>query len=169
MDAPILSLGDSPISDGSKNVVLKMIRKHNNSIKESYEKFTSASNEKFKEGNVPNTMYGEVIDLFSKLIPIEETLDKIKSAKNITNHKILDNLIYDNVMQINTLLNDNILELPEVEGLSANEEIEEYEQALIQIFNHVPNIRDNEKREDLLWTASLLTQTIESAKSGGMM
>lgn len=148
-------------SEEAKTVVIKLLEEQDKNPKRAYSKFTELSDEKLKSGRAPNSSYGEAVNLLTSLVPYQEIIDKIQLAKNKTKNKVFDNLIYDNVVQMNTILDESVFDLPDILNLTPNGELNGYKQALIQIQNILPQTKGKE-REDLLWINDILIEYIDS-------
>lgn len=150
----------------SKKVVSRLIRKNNLDVRKAFDEFTKGSNKRLSQGRAPNELYGGVVEVFSKLVPLEENLGKFKAAQTVTNNPIFNNLLYEGVGQMNELLLEDIFEMPETEGFSPLEEVRQYEQALIEIYNKLPEIGGG-RRKDLLDVVGFMNEMIGGLKSNG--
>lgn len=150
----------------AKGIVSALIKKVG-SVKGAFEEFNEQSQSRLDSGKVPNALFPNAAGIFTQIVPLEENLMRIESAKTVVKDKVLDNIIYDITLQINSHLQENVLELPDVEQMDPGQEVVEYEQALIQVFNHVPNVKDDKKRQDLIWMGNLLNEMIGNIKASG--
>lgn len=140
--------------------VSSLLKKNNLNPRKAFDNLNKEANKKMNEGRVPNNNYPLAIGLLQQITPIEDSLKKIKYARNKTGSKVLDNLIYDHVTQLNSILESNTYEQVDPVNVSPEQEALQYRNAIIKIESEIPNIKNNEDREKLVFTLQAIGQVM---------
>jgi hypothetical protein len=151
-----------------RQVAVDLLMQFDGDTKAANENFMQEAQSKFSDGRAPNEGFNIVSQILAEIAPLQDGVDKMATGKRITKNDIFDNLISDYVRRMNELVGEVYeFEMPEKE-LSVEEELFQYEQALIQLQSKLPHV-DKDDREDAMWNVNMLSSKIMELKSGGMM
>lgn len=143
-----------------KDITANLVKKYSGNIKDVLRNFFNEAVERSSKGQAPNANFGLVANDLSTLFPLYENLEKLKSGKAHTGNKLYDNLIYDNASQMNSILYNQVYDVPDPVNLTPEQEKFEANQALIKLQNKLPHVSSKKARDDILWNINLLNNII---------